>query len=269
LDLLWIKIVFAAGVLLVGLAGALSPWAIGIRSKGRALDLGNTFAGGVLAAAGLVHLLSDAAADFDHVLPNVEYPFASLLAGAGFFLILLIEGVIAPGGHQTAPSRDSSATQHEVGGPPQQSRTAAPILLLVLSIHSLILGLALGAQATLAGILTVFLAVIAHKGVAGFALGISYRRSNFTPRRAAPRLTLFAGMTPLGILLGAIAGAALTTHAAGLFEAIFNALGAGTFIYIATLDIIRTEFSDPHYRGEKWISACGGFAIMAVVAIWI
>ena len=57
-------------------------------------------------------------------------------------------------------------------------------------------------------------------------------------------------MTPLGIVVGASIGAALTGRADALFQAIFDSLGAGTFIYIAALDIIKTEFDNPRYRGE-------------------
>jgi zinc transporter 1/2/3 len=47
----------------------------------------------------------------------------------------------------------------------------------VLSVHSVILGLALGAQSALAGAVIVFLAIVAHKGAAGFALGVGYQRA--------------------------------------------------------------------------------------------
>lgn len=61
----------------------------------------------------------------------------------------------------------------------------------------------------------------------------------------------------------------MTGRADALFEATFDSLGAGTFIYIAALDIIKTEFDSPRYHGEKWMAAASGFAIMALLAIWI
>ncbi|MEJ2034473.1 MAG: hypothetical protein P8Y63_15895, partial [Deltaproteobacteria bacterium] len=54
-----------------------------------------------------------------------------------------------------------------------------------------------------------------------------------------------------------------------LFEAIFDSIGAGTFLYIATLDIIRTEFELPGDNWQKWLLAAAGFSIMAVLAVWI
>ena len=48
-----------------------------------------------------------------------------------------------------------------------------------------------------------------------------------------------------------------------------DSLGTGTFLSIATLDIIKTEFDSPRYRADKWGAAVLGFAIMAALAIWI
>ncbi len=143
------------------------------------------------------------------------------------------------------------------------------ILLIVLSVHSVILGLALGAQSALTGAVIVFLALVAHRGAAGFALGVGYQRAGLTHRHALPQLTFFSAMTPTGIVVGAGMGAALTGRPDALFEAIFDSLGAGTFVYIAALDIIKTEFDSPRYHGEKWTAAESGFAIVAILAIWI
>ncbi len=129
--------------------------------------------------------------------------------------------------------------------------------------------MALGAQGTLTDALIVFLAIMTHKSVAGFALGVRYERAGFTVRRAAPQLVFFSAMTPLGILVGTGVGAALAAHAGQLFEATFHSLGAGTFLYIAALDTISTEFASPEGRWQKWLAASLGFGIMALLAIWL
>ena len=50
-------------------------------------------------------------------------------------------------------------------------------------------------------------------------------------------------MTPLGIGLGTVASGFFEGQAALLIEGSFNALAAGTFIYIAIMDIINAEMS--------------------------
>ncbi len=274
-DLFWIKVAFAAVVAVVGLVGSFLPWIIGGRGAGeRLLSLSDTFAGGVLGGAGIIHLLGGGIDAFHAALPRLAYPLALVLAGSGFLLILLIEGVIVAGhpGHDTPPPQPASVVvQHEVDWHPGGSGSSAypVILLIVLSLHSVILGLALGAQSALAGALVVFLAIVAHKGAAGFALGVGYRRAGLTHRDALPQLAFFSTMTPLGIVAGASIGVALAGRSDTLFEAVFDSLGAGTFIYIAALDIIKTEFDSPDYHAQKWLAATLGFAIMALLAIWI
>lgn len=274
-DLFWVKIIFAAVVAAVGLAGSLLPWILGRRvASNRVLALSDTFAGGILAGAGLIHLLGAGIDSFHAALPGLTYPLALLVAGVGFLLILLIEGVIVAGhaGHDApAPQPASAAIQHEMDWHPggMGSVTHPVILLVVLSIHSIILGLALGSQSALAGAVIVFLAIVAHKGAAGFALGVGYQRTGRTRRLALPQLSFFAAMTPLGIVVGASIGAVLTGGAGTLFEAVFDSLGAGTFLYIAMLDIIKNEFDSPNHHAQKWLAAASGFAVMAILAIWI
>lgn len=275
MTLVWIKVGFMLLVLVTALVGALLPWGRHARAGGdRFIALGDSFAGGVLAGAGLIHMLGDGAAGFHRLAPQLDYPLAFLLAGVGFLLILLIEGVIVagrPAPEARAASARPAAASHEIGdnGGAARRQPYAAVLLLVLSTHSIIAGIALGAQRSFAVALAVFLAIIAHKAVAGFALGVSYRRGGVELARAVPAIAFFALMTPLGIVAGTLLSASLGATGSGLFEAVFDSLAAGTFLYIAALDIIRTEFDLPDDRWQKWLAACGGFAAMALLAIWI
>jgi zinc transporter 1/2/3 len=269
-----LKVIFSVAVFITGMFGVLSTWAL--RSTGggdRFMVWGDTFAGGVLGGAGLVHLLSSGAAGFQQLAPGLVYPLAFVLAGAGFMLILLIEAVIAadPDPGQSPLHCGSRGASHEIGPGVQPAgwRPESLILLLVLSVHSIILGLALGAQKSMTGALAIFIAIIAHKAMAGFALGVSYRRGGTSLRRTLPGAAFFSSMTPLGILTGTGIYALVSPAGQQLFESIFNSLGAGTFLYIATLDIIRTEFELSGDNWQKWLLAVGGFSIMSVLAIWL
>lgn len=272
--LLWVKVALAVAVGAVGLIGTASPWLLRRRTASeRALALADTFAAGVLGGAGLIHLLGSGMTAFATALPTVSFPIALVLAGAGFMLILFIEAVLVPGhpGHHDSPSvPESAAFQHEAHGHSHGAGPVYPIVLLVvLSVHSVLLGTALGAQSSWAGALLVFLAVVAHKGAAGAALGVGFHRSGSSYRQALPRLVFFSVMTPLGILIGAGVGAVLSGPSAQVFEATFDSLGAGTFLYIAALDIIKTEFDEPEDHGLKWLATSIGFVLMAVLALWL
>jgi hypothetical protein len=84
-----------------------------------------------------------------------------------------------------------------------------------------------------------------------------------------PELAFFSTTTPAGILLGAGIGLALSGRPDVIFEGIFDSLGAGTFLYIAALDIIKTEFDSPADHGQKWVATALGFGVMALLAIWL
>ncbi len=142
------------------------------------------------------------------------------------------------------------------------------VLALVLSVHSIIAGIALGAESSAITSAAPFIAILAHKGLAGFALGVSLHRGHVDRPRAVGLIAFLATMTPLGIAIGAVLGALLSGKGAAWFEGIFDALAAGTFLYIAVIDIVESEFAKPGDAGAKFAMVLLGIAAMAVVAIW-
>ncbi|MEM8574683.1 MAG: ZIP family metal transporter [Pseudomonadota bacterium] len=101
-----------------------------------------------------------------------------------------------------------------------------------------------------------------------FYIGVSLHRAHIVRPRAIGLIAFFAMMTPLGIALGALLGALLSGKSAQWFEGIFDALAAGTFLYIAVVDIVESEFAKPGDSGAKFAMVALGIAVMAVVAIW-
>jgi zinc transporter 1/2/3 len=142
------------------------------------------------------------------------------------------------------------------------------VLALVLSVHSIIAGIALGAESSAITSAALFIAIMAHKGVAGFALGVSLRRAHIKRPRAVGLIAFFATMTPLGIAVGAVLGALLSGRGAEWFEGIFDALAAGTFLYIAVIDIVESEFAKQGDAGAKFAMVLLGIAVMALIAVW-
>ena len=76
---------------------------------------GDTFAGGVLAGAARVHLLSAGADGFRAPKPHLNLPLAFVLAGVGFPFILLIAAVTDPDPGQSPLHCGSRGASHEVG----------------------------------------------------------------------------------------------------------------------------------------------------------
>ena len=112
------------------------------------------------------------------------------------------------------------------------------------------------------------LAIVAHKSFAAFALGVSFEKARLARRRYVLLLALFSITTPAGVLIGAGLGDTLQSDVALELEAIFDGLAAGTFIYVATIDVIGQEFDDGRMRWSKFAAVASGFGLMALLAIW-
>lgn len=256
MSLLAFKLVAAAVVLLCGLVAGLLPLRLAHSAERRRFfGLANAMAGGVFLGAALIHMLPDgteALAGF-----GLDYPVAGLLAGVGFSLVLLLE-------HGLMGGQEEAAIATRATG-----KSLYPfILLLVLSLHSLIAGACLGLETTAAATTAILLAVVAHKGSAAFALGVSMAQGGVPTGRATRLMLLFSLSTPVGIVLGAAAGAWLQGRQALLVEGVFDGLAAGTFLYVAILDILAEEFEQPESRWAKVILVGAGLGVMALVAVW-
>ena len=248
----------------VGAIGVAMPWFAARRGSGRAIAYGNSFAGGVLLAAGLIHLLADASDGFATAYPDVDYPAAYALATLSFILVLGLERVVPLALNRGSISEDpESAAMLEAS---RGSGLAPYLLLLTLSIHSLIAGLTLGISSA-AGAGVLLIAILAHKGAAGFALGSPFREAAIPPRTRIPALLVFVGSTPLGVILGGLAIDVLGESSTAA-EAWFKAVAAGTFLYIATLDVVREEFfPGGTKRTQRLLWAFSGAGLMARGAV--
>ena len=78
----------AAAIAAVGALGVFAPWLMPKREDSALVACGNSFAGGVLLAAGLIHLLGDADAGFQSAYPDLDYPAAYAIATAAFLAVL-------------------------------------------------------------------------------------------------------------------------------------------------------------------------------------
>ena len=234
------KLIAAASILAIALIGGAIPMAAArYQSSRRFFSLGNAFAGGLFLGVGFIHLLPEGIEQLGEV---VDYPLAPLLAALGLGALLLIDRVIFDGRHVQPES--GTAQGHPI---------YPLVLLLLLSIHSIITGLSLGLESHASTAIILALGIMLHKGSEAFALMVSTISANFAANRRNALLGVFAAMTPVGILAGILGASVLHGDAAALVEGSFNALAAGTFIYIAILDIIDEEFSKRDVRMAKFV----------------
>ena len=234
-----IKIIAGLAIMAIAVVGGMIPILVAKqRASRRYLSLGNALAGGIFLGVGFVHLLPEA----DEALRGVvDYPLAPLLAALGVGLLLLIDRVVLEG-------RNSRLGED---GEPTRPPFYAFVLLIVLSVHSIIAGMALGLQPEAAAVLVVMFGILFHKGSAAFALIVTAHAAG--NRSLWQTLALFSVMTPLGIILGTVAGEVFEGRTAILFEGSFNALAAGTFIYVAVMDVLDAELSRERDRIAHYV----------------
>ena len=112
------------------------------------------------------------------------------------------------------------------------------ILLIALSIHGSIEGIALGVMNSLKDCSILFTAILLHKWAESFALGISFYKSGTEKNNYIYMIFLFTLFGPLGIIIGMI-----FSDAGFLIKGIMLGISGGTFIYVAASEIIVEEFS--------------------------
>lgn len=207
--------------------------------------IGNTFAAGIFLGAGLIHMLPDATEEFSQVIHS-DFPFAPFIATLGFLLILSIEKIMSNSKKQTSY-----------------------VLIFILSIHSIIVGIALGNEKTISLSIVIAMAVLAHKGSAAFALAISMIKSKIETQKIKKFILMFSTMTPLGIFIGVIFNHVFKGDASDFSIATFDALASGTFLYIAIMDIFNDEFKRNQDIYLKLLSSTLGLLLMALLAVWL
>jgi zinc transporter 1/2/3 len=237
---------------------------------GQSLPRANALAAGILLGIGIVHMLPEADEAWRAIVP--DYPVAFVLAAVAFLAILFVEHVLLPPhshGPQEGIGHGRSELPDEFGAHVQTQYLYAYALLVALSIHSVVAGAALGMQQEAASAIAIFVAIIAHKTTEGFALGVSLTRNGVRGSGGVFVAVLYGFTTPVGILAGVAATDMLEIGSATGLDATFVALAAGTFIYIASLDIITDEFTHGGDRATKWCLAVLGLGLSALLALWL
>lgn len=211
--------------------------------------IGESLACGVFLGAGLLHMLGDAAQGFEQL--HVDYPMPFLICGMTFLFLLWLEHL----------GREVYHT------PQNRPKFFAILAVVILGIHSFLAGAALGISQQFSIGLMIFLAIIAHKWAASFALSVHLNQSALTLRTRAWAFLLFALCTPLGVILGHFVISQTTQFP--LLEPIIMSISAGTFLYLGTLHgLARSVMVSKCCNLKDFSYVILGFLLMAVVAIW-
>ncbi|EGR31297.1 zip zinc transporter family protein, putative [Ichthyophthirius multifiliis] len=135
------------------------------------------------------------------------------------------------------------------------------ILQVAFGIHATLEGLAIGLENNWIKCLILVAAVLCHKWAEGITIGLSFKKANIDLKVASIMIIIQAVMNPIGVGIGWS-----LSNSGSLVMGIFMSISVGTFLYIATLEVLVEEFSDKRFRFEKFVFFL--IAIGFVSSLW-
>lgn len=144
---------------------------------------------------------------------------------------------------------------------PQASGRSAVILLLALAVHSIFETMALGLSDTplSAGLLALSIAL--HQPAESIALLVAFLKSGLSEGQTTRYLSLFSTVGMIGVVLGL----AVSSWASAVWDSIFVALTAGTFLYVGCTEIVAEEFEEEQGKWKKFGALLAGVVIVGAI----
>eukprot|EP01018_Ginkgo_biloba_P032898 Gb_28845 [translate_table: standard] len=231
----------------------------------RLFFLVKAFAGGVILAAGFVHVLPDAFESLTSQClaenPWSQFPFAGFVAMIAALITLFVDvsATVFSEKLKIANEAPRIADQSQGGHSDGKSPFQMPLLLLlwrgivllrrlVLDIgimaHSVIIGISFGTSERPCTIRPLVAALTFHQFFEGMGLGGSIAQAEFRSKASVAMAILFSFTTPLGIAVGMGISSMYKKNIlrAMVVEGLLNSASAGILIYMALVDLIATDF---------------------------
>jgi zinc transporter 1/2/3 len=279
----WLKLIGAVSCLVLSLILAFIARLRFFEKHPDALSYANIAGGGVILAVAFSHLIPEVQEGFQDL--ETDYPVGFVLVIAGYVLILLLEKVIFHHGHahDELPVNSHKHKHQEkskllfeedvddVDMETQKKNTIiTPVALTIaLSLHSLFEGIVFGIQSNHGNTLNVMIALISHKPLETLFVGIVMVKERVSLLIFCILTVVVAISTPVGVGIGV---AILNDEAPEVMFAVFTALAAGSFIYIATTEIIAEEFQKSRKASVRWTKFFFfllGVAVILIMKIWL
>ncbi|KAI9114736.1 hypothetical protein K1719_014434 [Acacia pycnantha] len=263
------------------------------------------FAGGVILSTGFIHVLPDAFESLtspclsEH--PWGDFPFTGFVAMCAAMATLMVDSLatvcfkklnMKNNGQIEANNVDeeknagivgqAQVDPHELSDCPSlthqllRQRVISQVLEVGIIVHSVIIGISLGASRSAQVIKPLVAALNFHQFFEGMGLGSCIIQSKFKNKTIAIMALFFALTTPVGIAIGI--GITNTyvenSQNALIIEGIFNAASAGILIYMALVDFLAADFMSDrmqknirlHCVADIFVLLGAGF--MSLLAKW-
>ncbi|KAI3987465.1 hypothetical protein MKX01_017163 [Papaver californicum] len=150
------------------------------------------------------------------------------------------------------------------------------VLELGIVVHSIIIGIALGALENPSSIKPLVAALTFHQFFEGMGLGGCISQAKFKSKAATIMALFFSLTTPFGVGIGIGISNVYNENSptALIVEGVFNSASAGILIYMALVDLLAEDFKNPKMQTNgrlqlgAYISLLLGAGCMSLLAKW-
>ncbi|OIW09306.1 hypothetical protein TanjilG_01277 [Lupinus angustifolius] len=238
------------------------------------------FAAGVILSTGFIHILPDAFNDLTSPClksyPWADFPFTGFVAMCTSMFTLMLDAY-ATSYFQNSQNKKTGQVQNEfittdvensddhvhphthgAHGHAHASvsseasdilrhRVISQVLELGIVVHSVIIGISLGASNNPDTIKPLVAALSFHQLFEGMGLGSCITQAKLKVKTIATMALFFSLTTPVGIAIGIGIGTSYNENSptALIVGGVFNAASAGILIYMALVDILAADFMNP------------------------
>ncbi|URE31789.1 zinc transporter [Musa troglodytarum] len=155
-------------------------------------------------------------------------------------------------------------------------RVISQVLELGILVHSVIIGISLGASETASTIRPLVAALSFHQFFEGIGLGGCIVQAKFRAKATVIMAVFFSLTAPIGISLGIAisSGYDETSSTVLIVQGIFNAASAGILIYMSLVDLLAADFKNPRMQSNgrlqlgAHLALLLGAGLMSLLARW-
>ncbi|KAF8028772.1 hypothetical protein BT93_E1433 [Corymbia citriodora subsp. variegata] len=313
-EALKLKVVAIAAILATSMIGVGAPLfsreVPALTPDRKMFVLVKAFASGVILATGYMHVMPDSFDDLrSDCLPEVpwrKFPFTTFVAMLSAVITLMVDSYAMAyykkinakisgdgGGGANGQVKDSvaglehgGADAHVHGGAGDaidgekaqllRYRVVAQVLELGIVVHSVVIGLSLGASDNPCTIRPLIAALCFHQMFEGMGLGGCILQAEFGLKVKFIMAFFFSATTPFGIALGIGLSNVYSDNspAALIVEGLLNASSAGLLNYMALVDLLAADFLGPRLQADMklqtwaYVAVLFGAGFMALMAKW-
>ncbi|XP_076907629.1 putative zinc transporter 10 [Bidens hawaiensis] len=304
-----LKIIGIAAILMSSISGVCLPLitrSIPALSPDRSLFvIVKAFASGIILATAFMHVLPDS---FDMLRsscladnPWQKFPFTGFVAMLSAIFTLMVDSmatsvytkkntvVAAEGGHEPIDQEmavtggggmhfhgHNHGQKGAIGQQLLRYRVVAMVLELGIVVHSIVIGLGVGASNDVCTIKPLVAALCFHQMFEGMGLGGCILQAEYKRLKKTVMIFLFSVTTPFGIALGIALSKTYKENSpsALITVGLLDASSSGLLIYMALVDLLAADFMGPKLQGniklqmKSYVAVLLGAGGMSLMAKW-